>query len=326
LLNLAPHFYIFMLCFEDRKYLGNNMTTHEERLARARISLDGLSVADALGGFLEGSNRAKTSVIVVNRQPPRGEWHYTDDTTMALSIYENLRLYRKIEQDELAISYAKHYNPTRGYGPGIRRLVSRISDGQDWREVAPAMYNGGSYGNGGAMRVAPLGAYFSDDINAVIENAKLSAEITHAHPEGIAGAIAVAVAASIALNIQGKDKPTRSEFIEQILPHVPDSEVKSGIKRAQEIRSTEIPHVVGMIGNGSRISAQDTVPFVLYCAGQWLDNYEEAIWQTMSGGGDVDTTCAMVGGIVACYVGQEGIPPKWLEHREKLPQWALEDV
>lgn len=78
-------------------------------------------------------------------------------------------------------------------------------------------------------------------------------------------------------------------------------------------------------GNGSKISAQDTVPYVLFCAGEWLDNYEEAIWQTMSGGGDADTTCAMVGGIVACFVGQDGIPEKWIERREKLPQWTFED-
>jgi ADP-ribosylglycohydrolase len=82
--------------------------------------------------------------------------------------------------------------------------------------------------------------------------------------------------------------------------------------------------VVSMIGNGLRISAQDTVPFVLFCAGEWLDNYEEAIWKTMSGGGDVDTTCAMVGAIVACYTGLEGIPKQWLVQREKLPQWIEE--
>jgi ADP-ribosylglycohydrolase len=301
------------------------MVTHEERLARAKVSLEGLSVGDALGGFLEGSNRAKTSVIVVNRKAPRGEWQYTDDTNMALSIYENLRQHKGIEQDTLAQSFAKHYNPMRGYGAGAGMLLRNVQKGGNWRTLASMLFSGGSYGNGGAMRVAPIGAYFADDIEAVIENAKLSAEITHAHPEGIAGAIAVAVAATIAWNSKADEKPSRPEFIEKVLPHIPDSEVKSGIKRARDIQTIEVSHVVNMIGNGSGISAQDTVPFVLYCAGQWLDNYEEAIWQTMSGGGDVDTTCAMVGGIVACYVEQEGIPQTWLEHREKLPVWAFED-
>lgn len=297
------------------------MSTHEEKLARARLSLEGLSVGDSLGGFLEGSHRPTTNIIVANRQPPDIEWHYTDDTNMALSIYAILMQYQTIEQDVLAKSFADRYDRGRGYGPGARRMLGRIRNGEDFRDFNTKMYNGGSYGNGGAMRVAPIGAYFAEDIEAVIENAKLSAEITHAHPEGIAGAIAVAVASALATNLVGKEKPSRVEFIEQILPHIPESEVKSRVIRAKDIRSTDISHVVGMIGNGSRISAQDTVPFVLFCAGEWLDNYEEAIWQTMSGGGDVDTTCAMVGGIVACYVGQDGIPKNWIEHREKLPQW-----
>ena len=56
-----------------------------------------------------------------------------------------------------------------------------------------------------------------------------------------------------------------------------------------------------------------------------LHDFEEAIWQTMSGGGDVDTNCAMVGGIVACFVGREGLPVQWLAQREDLPQWVFED-
>lgn len=49
------------------------------------------------------------------------------------------------------------------------------------------------------------------------------------------------------------------------------------------------------------------------------------MWQTAIAGGDVDTTCAMVGGIVAMAVGQEGIPPQWLANREPLPAWAFVD-
>ena len=78
-----------------------------------------------------------------------------------------------------------------------------------------------------------------------------------------------------------------------------------------------------MLGSGYRISAQDTVPYVLWCAGQFLDDYEEALWQTASGLGDVDTTCAMVGGIVVLYSGLEHVPEDWLARREPLPAWAL---
>ena len=47
----------------------------------------------------------------------------------------------------------------------------------------------------------------------------------------------------------------------------------------------------------------------------------DAPWLTVSGLGDRDTTCAIVGGIVACYVGEEGIPAAWLQAREPLPDW-----
>lgn len=67
------------------------------------------------------------------------------------------------------------------------------------------------------------------------------------------------------------------------------------------------------------LSAQDTVPFPFWRAARHLDDYEEALWLTVSGLGDRDTTCAVVGGIVACYVGEAGIPAAWLEAREPLP-------
>jgi ADP-ribosylglycohydrolase len=78
-----------------------------------------------------------------------------------------------------------------------------------------------------------------------------------------------------------------------------------------------------MLGNGTGLSAQDTVPFVLWCAGEHLDDYEQALWLTASGAGDVDTTCAMVGGIVILYTGVQNIPAAWRQAREPLPDWPL---
>ncbi len=79
---------------------------------------------------------------------------------------------------------------------------------------------------------------------------------------------------------------------------------------------------VRRLGNGSRVSAQDTVPFALWCAARHLRDYQAALWQTVQGGGDTDTTCAMVGGIVAARVGRAGIPQAWLAAREPLPAWV----
>jgi len=70
------------------------------------------------------------------------------------------------------------------------------------------------------------------------------------------------------------------------------------------------------------LSAQHTVPFALWCAARHRDDDEEALWLMVSGIGDRDTTCAIVGGIVACYVCEEGIPAAWLQAREPLPAWS----
>jgi ADP-ribosylglycohydrolase len=85
-----------------------------------------------------------------------------------------------------------------------------------------------------------------------------------------------------------------------------------------------IAQVADLVGDGSLVSAQDTVPLCIWAAGRQLDDYEEALWQTVSVLGDMDTNCAIVGGIVAAHVGIGGIPARWLESRESIP--SLEDA
>jgi ADP-ribosylglycohydrolase len=300
--------------------------SHEERLRRARISLEGLSVGDAFGEGYFG-RRDIVGDYLRNRRLQDAPWNWTDDTNMAISIFDCLKKFGKIEQDELVQSFAQHYHRSRGYGAGAHRLIEQIKSGADWREASKSMFGGsGSFGNGAAMRVAPLGAYFADDMDALIDNAHHSAEITHAHLEGIAGAIAVAVAAGLAWQVKGGSAPTRSEFIEHVFQYVPKSEVRIRLRRARELESDQVHHAADILGNGSEISAQDTVPFVLWCAGEYLADYEAAMWNTVSGLGDRDTTCAMVGGIVVLNTGIAGIPAEWIKRREPLPEWAVGSV
>ncbi|MBN1312727.1 MAG: ADP-ribosylglycohydrolase family protein [Anaerolineae bacterium] len=291
-------------------------TSHQERLERAHQSIDGLSVGDAFGVF-HGGSRLRTLMS--------GPWGYTDDTNMALSIYSILRQYEEIEQDALAGSFADYYDRERGYGPAMHRLLRAIREGGDWRELAPSLFSGqGSFGNGSAMRVAPVGAYFADDLEMAATQAHRAAEVTHQHLEGIAGAIAVAVAAAVAHKLRGNNLPGRAVFIDLILPLIPESEVRDGVLRARNlVPGTSVQSAAEVIGNGSRITCQDTVPFVLWCAGDYLYDYEEALWACSSAGGDSDTTCAMVGGIVVMYAGHKSIPSEWLERREVLPNWPF---
>lgn len=109
-------------------------------------------------------------------------------------------------------------------------------------------------------------------------------------------------------------------MIERILPLVPRGEVHDGLAVAAALRRREpIERVASRLGNGSRVTAQDTVPFAIWSAARRLDNFVEALWTTVSVTGDMDTNAAIVGGIVALFVGEKGIPPRWVRNREPLP-------
>jgi ADP-ribosylglycohydrolase len=243
---------------------------------------------------------------------------------MAISIVELLRDAGNIEQDSLAERFAARYaaEPDRGYGPAAHRTLREIGEGADWREISRDAFGGqGSLGNGGAMRVAPVGAYFAEDLDLVAEQARLSAEVTHAHPEGIAGAIAVAVAAAVAARNQDSITPRiRGELLDEAIAHTPEGYTRTGLVKARELPpSYSVATAVSALGNGVRITAPDTVPFALWCAARHLDDFEEALWTTVSGAGDIDTNAAIVGGIVSCAVGRSGLPAEWLDRRETLP-------
>ena len=78
--------------------------------------------------------------------------------------------------------------------------------------------------------------------------------------------------------------------------------------------------VAAVLGSGRRTSAHDTVPFALWSAARGLDDFERVFWTTAQVGGDVDTTCAIAGGVVASAV--TGAPPAaWTEQTEELPGW-----
>jgi len=301
---------------------------HAAEVERAKCSLEGLSVGDAFGETFFVNPDVVEGLIEQGALATR-IWHYTDDTMMALSIVSILRQYGFIHQPALAHSFAERYERTRGYGPAMHRLLWEIKCGEDWEERAQSLFAGqGSFGNGAAMRVAPVGAFFASDLSAVVEQATLSAVITHKHHEAVAGAIAVAVAAACACKLRGSSEmPSRSEFLDLVLSHIPESEVRSKVRQARDFTAdVSVQFAVSVLGKGVRGSAQDTVPFALWCAGENLANYEEALWLTVSGLGDRDTTCAMVGGIVALSAGVERIPDEWVESREPLPAWPFKEA
>lgn len=291
-------------------------------IERAQLSFEGLYTGDTFGQQFFGKEEIVLDIIAW-RSIPEAPWEYTDDTAMALSVVEILEHYGEIQQDALAEAFARRYmrDSRRSYGGSMHDTLKQIANGASWQHITRSAFEGiGSYGNGAAMRVSPLGAYFADNLSKVVQQVRLSAEVTHAHPEASAGAIGVAVATALAYQWKQEQKALdTSQFLAEVTTWLPESEVKSKVLQATRFSpNTTLAHAVSVLGNGVLVSAQDTVPLALWCAARHLDNFGEALWLTVSALGDRDTTCAMVGGIVACYKGLEAIPVSWREAREKI--------
>ncbi|MEV6507559.1 ADP-ribosylglycohydrolase family protein [Streptomyces sp. NPDC051642] len=292
----------------------------------AHASLDGLVMGDAFGDSWFTRSAEPAEELWAARELRHAPWLWTDDSAMAFVLFAHLVTHGEVQPDALAREFAAEYerDPNRGYGPSMHSILRRIGDGEDWQAVTTGQFGGqGSYGNGAAMRVAPLGAWFRDDLKVAVEQARLSALTTHAHPEAVAGAIAVAVAAAMAATGAGQQAAPRAEFLREVASHVPESDVRSGLLVAANFSErTSVRHAASVLGSGTLISAPDTVPFALWSAAGQLDDLAEALWQTVAGWGDRDTTCAIAGGVVAARTGTGGIPSAWWEAREAIPDWS----
>lgn len=132
----------------------------------------------------------------------------------------------------------------------------------------------------------------------------------------------MAVAAAAAFAAAPDGPPGAEALLDGVIDLVPKSAVGAGLRRARDMLDYgDASTVAAVLGCGRRTTAHDTVPFALWSAARSLGDYERAFWTTAQVGGDVDTTCAIVGGVIAS--GKAGAPPaEWVERTESLPDWV----
>src|SRR4051794_27205047 len=108
--------------------------TISDRFARARLSLEGLSLGDTFGQQFFGKPDLVESLIA-QRALPAAPWNYTDDTEMALAVFEILSTYKTVNADALAASFAQRYlkDPRRGYGGTAHEILRNIGEGMPWQ-------------------------------------------------------------------------------------------------------------------------------------------------------------------------------------------------
>jgi len=207
---------------------------HSERIERALLSLEGLAIGDASGEMLACNCASARQRVAKGLMC--GPWFHTDDTEMALSIFDELQRHGRILPEELALRFSERFrkDPDRGYGAMARNILRAILSGEEWQQASASAFGGcGSMGNGAAMRVAPLGAYFAEEVDTGLrQEAVLSAIVTHSHREGQAGAIAVAVAAAMAWRLRGRPKEDAAvELLHAVYDRTPDGETRTGLRR-----------------------------------------------------------------------------------------------
>jgi poly(ADP-ribose) glycohydrolase ARH3 len=273
----------------------------------------GLTIGDALGAHFEGMPqddivRQYRSVSELFNHPPEGVLWYTDDTQMTIGVAETLRRYRRIDERDLCRRFAANYDPNRGYGGGARAVISAIRRGHDYRSVANDYFPGGSFGNGAAMRVAPVGLLFRDDHDTLWEEARLSALPTHVHPLGIEGAQIIAFAVAMASSV---DELNRESFFENIAARCSSLEYSGPLRRAATLNDVRD---LGLYGNG--IEATSSVVTAVASFGLTPDSFNETIGNAILLGGDTDTIAAMAGAISGAYLGREALPGHLLERLE----------
>jgi poly(ADP-ribose) glycohydrolase ARH3 len=273
-------------------------------------SLLGLALGDALGAKHEGGLAARSLWWLLGLRRP-GVLRWSDDTQMTLVLARSLAGHGGIVQDELATNWAREARWSRGYGPGALRILKRVRAGTPWQEAVRSVYPDGSYGNGAAMRVAPIGL-FHDDPQERREAAEASAHVTHAHPLGVEGAVLIAEAVHLALH--GTLEPEclravckRSEFTERIdaLP-----ELLSSRASAKDV-SRRL---------GNRMTAQESCVTALYAYLCFRDGqFEDMVAFVNHMGGDTDTIAAMAGALYGAHSGTARLPEARLAKLEDRP-------
>ena len=233
----------------------------------------GAIAGDIIGSIYEGNNIKTTDFLLLN---PGCTW--TDDTVLTLAVAEVIMKGGAGHPTAYVERFHDWYEayPDAGFGDTFQRWAQR-------RLTNP--YN--SWGNGSAMRVSPV-AYAFDTLDDVLAEAKVSAVVTHSHPEGIRGA--QAVAASIYLARTGSTKSEIKAWLDHNIQYDLDTTV-------DKIRPTYYFDV----------SCQGSVPQAI-AAFLHSDGFEDAVRKAVSLGGDSDTIACITGGIAEAFYG--GVPEK----------------
>jgi poly(ADP-ribose) glycohydrolase ARH3 len=272
----------------------------------------GTFVGDALGMPYEGMPAAAIPDAIEMRSGRLPAGHYTDDTEMMIALAESLLRCGVADAEDLAASFRSSFDARRGYGGGTLQVMELWRRGVPVATAAQQVFDGrGSFGNGAAMRVAPVAVRFAGDEVLVDRQARASARVTQAHPQGVDGA--AVQAAAIAGALEDDDIFAAATAAAETV------ELRDGLGRVDaDTRAGLDPAALRSGADGVPPTAALSVPAAI-AAGARAGSFEEAVTVAVRAGGDTDTVAAMAGAIAGARFGAAAIPARWTLALERGP-------
>jgi poly(ADP-ribose) glycohydrolase ARH3 len=282
----------------------------------------GAAVEAESPGYIRKTFKNLDDILALKSVPEllSGEWEvgrFTDDTQMSICVAEWLASDAILDGKSLLEKFCQAYEPWRHYGPGVRLILESFPKAQDrWMDLATAMFPQGSYGNGSAMRVAPIGLFLHNDLAGLIEATRISSVVTHSHYLAVQGA--TLQAASVAIATRGNvDSGQFLGTLNVALSHLEDRGEDTSVYRTALARikggiskNVSPQKMASLLGTG--IKAQEAVPMAIYCFLAHRDSFETAVESAIFLGGDTDTIASMTGSISGAALGESSIPQRWL--------------
>jgi poly(ADP-ribose) glycohydrolase ARH3 len=254
---------------------------------------------------------------------------YTDDTAMVIGLAESIAAVGGLDQQHLGETFRANFRrePWRGYAMGPPTIFAQVEQyGISCAEAAGMLFGGqGSYGNGAAMRIAPLGLFFHDTPD-LYEKAQLSAALTHAHPIGIDGAAVQARAVAQAVALDPTQPFVADEFLQALLDTARTSEMEEKLVTVLRLIHQAAPPQRAALLLGQGVAVQRSLPFAIFCFARHPASFQDCLLCAALNGGDRDTLGAMACAISGAYLGVEAIPKAWrakLESRSVIEELAI---
>jgi poly(ADP-ribose) glycohydrolase ARH3 len=286
----------------------------------------GTALGDAIG---ELAFRRPTKAGLLSAVEDADTLVYTDDTAMAVGLAESLIEVGGLDPQHLGDTFRANYRdePWRGYASGPPTVFSKVErHGITYSEAARTLYGGeGSFGNGAAMRIAPLGLLFHE-ASDLYQMAERSAAVTHAHPIGIDGAAVQARAVAQAVGLDPRDVLSVDDFLEGLSATARTSEMERKLERVQQLVSKDASPQRAAKQLGQGVAVHRSLPFAIYSFLRCPDSFEDCLFCAVLNGGDRDTVGAIACAISGAYLGAEAIPQAWrgkLENRRRIEELAV---